>query len=155
VRVDARENCVAPPRVMDISKLAVALGALPRWALRAIATPIVLGVYLFVRLLMRVAPDAGYMRKLKAERVLRTGGSAAVDRGRANLLVRLTVALYRHSWMHNYMHRNGSRCCFVPSCSEYSLLAVQRHGLWRGLLLIGDRFRRCTPAYDGDYVDFP
>jgi putative component of membrane protein insertase Oxa1/YidC/SpoIIIJ protein YidD len=121
---------------------------------RGVTTPIVCVVYLFVRLLMWIAPDAEHLRRIKAERAVKVGVPPVVV-GRPNPVVAVVVALYRHSWVRTYMHRNGERCCFVPSCSEYSLLAVQRYGFWRGLLLIGDRFRRCTPLYSGEYVDFP
>ena len=35
-------------------------------------------------------------------------------------------------------------CAFQPSCSHYSLAAVQRYGLIRGLVLSADRLLRCN-----------
>jgi uncharacterized protein len=36
------------------------------------------------------------------------------------------------------------QCRFRPSCSEYSVEAVQTHGIWRGLTLTAARVRHCT-----------
>jgi len=36
-------------------------------------------------------------------------------------------------------------CRFTPSCSDYSIEAVKRHGIRRGLLLTADRLARCNP----------
>ena len=37
-------------------------------------------------------------------------------------------------------------CRFTPSCSEYAVEAVERHGAVRGSLLAGRRLLRCRPA---------
>lgn len=36
-------------------------------------------------------------------------------------------------------------CRFVPTCSEYAMVAVDRHGAWRGSLLALWRLLRCHP----------
>jgi uncharacterized protein len=36
-------------------------------------------------------------------------------------------------------------CRFVPTCSEYAMEAVERHGLLRGSLLAAGRLLRCHP----------
>lgn len=36
------------------------------------------------------------------------------------------------------------RCRYTPSCSEYSIRAVQVHGIRKGLLLTVRRIRSCT-----------
>lgn len=52
-------------------------------------------------------------------------------------------------------------CRFHPSCSEYGLEAVRRHGAARGLWLAAARIGRCHPWSDGgvdpvpDAVDGP
>jgi len=35
-------------------------------------------------------------------------------------------------------------CNFTPSCSRFGQLAIQRYGLWKGLMLTGDRLYRCN-----------
>ena len=42
-------------------------------------------------------------------------------------------------------------CRFFPSCSEYGALAIERHGLPRGLLLAATRLLRCHPLSRGGY----
>jgi hypothetical protein len=39
----------------------------------------------------------------------------------------------------------GVNCRFAPSCSEYALEAVERHGALRGSLLAAGRLCRCHP----------
>ena len=39
----------------------------------------------------------------------------------------------------------GGQCRFVPSCSEYMLQAVEKHGPWRGGWLGLRRIARCNP----------
>lgn len=39
----------------------------------------------------------------------------------------------------------GSRCRFLPSCSEYAIEALRRHGLVRGSWLTTRRLLRCHP----------
>ena len=43
-------------------------------------------------------------------------------------------------------------CCrFVPTCSEYAVLAVQKYGVGKGLLLAGRRLLKCHPFHAGGY----
>ncbi len=40
-------------------------------------------------------------------------------------------------------------CRFLPSCSEYGAIAIERHGLARGALLAAWRLLRCNPLSRG------
>jgi len=43
-------------------------------------------------------------------------------------------------------------CCrFYPSCSEYALTAIRRHGPLRGLGMALGRLVRCHPLHPGGY----
>lgn len=56
---------------------------------------------------------------------------------------RLVTGLIR-----TYQVARGGRlspCRFVPSCSEYALAAVERHGAGRGAWLAVRRLLRCRP----------
>jgi putative membrane protein insertion efficiency factor len=44
-----------------------------------------------------------------------------------------------------------SACRFEPTCSEYMLEAVQRHGVWRGIGLGVKRLLRCHPFCQGGF----
>ena len=49
----------------------------------------------------------------------------------------------------------GSACRFVPSCSAYSLEALQRHGAVAGTGLTLWRLARCQPWCDGGHDPVP
>ena len=49
----------------------------------------------------------------------------------------------------------GSRCRFYPSCSDYSMAVLRRHGLFRGLWLAVKRIGRCHPWHPGGYDPVP
>jgi putative membrane protein insertion efficiency factor len=46
-------------------------------------------------------------------------------------------------------------CRFYPSCSEYALQAVSRHGPWKGSRLVIARLLRCHPLHRGGYDPVP
>lgn len=46
-------------------------------------------------------------------------------------------------------------CKFFPSCSEYALEALTRHGPWRGGRLAARRLLRCHPWSRGGFDPVP
>jgi len=42
-------------------------------------------------------------------------------------------------------------CRFYPTCSEYAILAIQRHGTVKGLGLALIRILKCNPFHPGGY----
>jgi putative membrane protein insertion efficiency factor len=48
-----------------------------------------------------------------------------------------------------------ARCRFYPSCSAYSLEALQKHGAIRGTGLTIWRLLRCHPFHPGGYDPVP
>ena len=48
----------------------------------------------------------------------------------------------------------NSGCRFYPTCSEYTLIAISRHGALKGILMGACRILRCNPYSEGgfDYV---
>ena len=43
-------------------------------------------------------------------------------------------------------------CCrFVPTCSEYAIESIARHGALRGTLLAAKRILKCHPFHPGGY----
>jgi uncharacterized protein len=43
----------------------------------------------------------------------------------------------------------GPRCRFYPSCSQYAVEAIQKHGAIRGIALALARIARCHPWHPG------
>ncbi|HTW30535.1 MAG TPA: membrane protein insertion efficiency factor YidD [Candidatus Sulfotelmatobacter sp.] len=46
-------------------------------------------------------------------------------------------------------------CRYVPTCSEYAMEAVERHGVLRGALMSAWRLLRCHPFAKGGYDPVP
>ena len=46
-------------------------------------------------------------------------------------------------------------CRFYPSCSQYAVIAVRRHGAVRGSWLAARRLLRCNPWNPGGVDDVP
>jgi uncharacterized protein len=44
-----------------------------------------------------------------------------------------------------------SACRFYPTCSEYMMEAVEKHGAWRGIALGIGRLLRCHPFCPGGF----
>jgi putative membrane protein insertion efficiency factor len=48
-----------------------------------------------------------------------------------------------------------SSCRFYPSCSEYGVQAIQKHGIFKGGWLTLKRIGRCQPFHPGGYDPVP
>ncbi|MCH2309867.1 MAG: membrane protein insertion efficiency factor YidD [SAR202 cluster bacterium] len=48
-----------------------------------------------------------------------------------------------------------SVCRHMPTCSDYSYEALQKHGLFRGLILTVKRLLRCRPMGTSGYDPVP
>ena len=42
-------------------------------------------------------------------------------------------------------------CRFHPTCSDYGMLAIERHGVARGMTMTIWRILRCNPLSEGGY----
>ncbi|MBQ4045804.1 MAG: membrane protein insertion efficiency factor YidD [Lachnospiraceae bacterium] len=50
----------------------------------------------------------------------------------------------------------GGPCCrYVPTCSEYAIIAIERYGALKGGLLTVWRLLRCNPFAKGGYDPVP
>lgn len=55
----------------------------------------------------------------------------------------------------NISNGKPARCRFYPTCSEYSLQAIERFGAIKGLILTAYRIFRCNPLFKGGYDPVP
>ncbi|MCH7229675.1 membrane protein insertion efficiency factor YidD [Glycomyces sp. L485] len=69
----------------------------------------------------------------------------------ATRVVSLPIVAYRR-WVSPAL---PDRCRFYPSCSAYTLEALSRHGLVRGIWLSLRRLGRCHPFHPGGYDPVP
>ncbi|MBN1552302.1 membrane protein insertion efficiency factor YidD [bacterium] len=49
----------------------------------------------------------------------------------------------------------GPACRFHPTCSEYFAEAVDRWGVWRGIILGTKRLLKCHPWHSGGFDPVP
>ncbi len=49
----------------------------------------------------------------------------------------------------------GNCCRFYPSCSEYALEAVKKHGVFKGSYLSLKRVAKCHPLHPGGVDEVP
>lgn len=70
-------------------------------------------------------------------------------------LVRLVFGAYRRvisPVMHSF---SGSQCIYLPTCSEYAEVAIERFGLVRGGAMALRRIGRCNPLAQGGFDPVP
>ncbi len=48
--------------------------------------------------------------------------------------------------------QDGQSCSFTPSCSEYGIAAVKKHGVLVGMVITFDRLARCNGLSPEKYV---
>jgi hypothetical protein len=67
---------------------------------------------------------------------------------------KLVIALLR-GYQYAISPMLGRSCRFYPSCSEYTLEAIERHGALRGMALGIRRLIRCHPWHPGGFDPVP
>ena len=49
----------------------------------------------------------------------------------------------------------GQQCRFSPTCSQYAILAIQKHGAIKGVYYATRRLGRCHPWHAGGHDPIP
>jgi putative membrane protein insertion efficiency factor len=70
-------------------------------------------------------------------------------------MIKLIFSLLIRGYRYAISPMLGVHCRFHPSCSEYALDALARHGGWRGSWLALKRLARCHPWRSGGYDPVP
>lgn len=69
--------------------------------------------------------------------------------------VRWIAAVPIHIYRYTLSPLIGPRCRYAPSCSEYAVEAIQRHGVIKGIWLGFRRICRCHPLGGSGYDPVP
>ena len=49
----------------------------------------------------------------------------------------------------------GSNCRHTPTCSEYGIIALKKHGVFKGSFLTAKRIMKCNSLFKGGYDPVP
>ncbi len=49
----------------------------------------------------------------------------------------------------------GSNCRYSPTCSEYGIIALKKHGVFKGSFLTVKRIIKCNSLFKGGYDPVP
>ena len=49
----------------------------------------------------------------------------------------------------------GKNCRFVPTCSQYTIDAIDEYGVFKGIIMGGKRIIRCNPFSKSGYDPIP
>lgn len=69
--------------------------------------------------------------------------------------IRWVVTLPIHIYRYVLSPLIGPRCRYAPSCSEFAVEAIQRHGVFKGIWLGFRRVCRCGPMGGSGYDPVP
>lgn len=50
-----------------------------------------------------------------------------------------------------FFEKNGIKCKYYPTCSDYAIQALEKYGAFKGIILTIKRFLKCNPFSKGGY----
>ena len=80
--------------------------------------------------------------------------SALLHLAKLHHLKKLVIAMIRFYQKYISPYK-GTKCPYVPSCSQYGLEAIEKYGVIKGGLLAAWRILRCNPFSKGGYDPVP
>ena len=73
---------------------------------------------------------------------------------RENAMKRAMLGMIRF-YRKNISPQRAPSCRFIPTCSQYALEAVEKHGAVKGGFLAAKRLSHCHPFYKGGKIYDP
>jgi len=82
------------------------------------------------------------------------------SKNKNNLFVRMSIwmikKIYRKKIKPSLKKRKNTICSFYPSCSEYSVLALNKYGFFKGWYKSIKRILKCNKyKHDESCIDYP
>lgn len=68
---------------------------------------------------------------------------------------KLPIRMIRYYQKHISPYKRGACCKFIPSCSQYALIAYGRFGFFKATWLTISRLFRCNPFSKGGFDPVP
>lgn len=88
---------------------------------------------------------------MRAHDVAQAGGCGLMARSPLSWVARAAIRFYQRYI--SPMLPNA--CIYVPSCSQYTLEAIEKYGVVQGCWLGARRIVRCNPLHGGGYDPVP
>ena len=67
------------------------------------------------------------------------------------MMARILILIVKFYQKYISPYKPGPCCRFVPTCSEYAILALQKYGAVKGTYLAVKRILKCHPFHKGGY----
>ncbi len=103
-----------------------------------------------ILLIYGIAPCCeGTPRSMRAPQ---TTSESAIRTERIETSSTKPVFLYAISFFQKHLSPlDGPRCVFYPTCSHYGYQAIEKFGVFKGVMMTGDRLIRCNPSATADH----
>lgn len=72
-----------------------------------------------------------------------------MESGRSRSIAQSLCAVFITAYQRYISPVLGPHCRFTPTCSEYALQAIGRHGVLKGIMLGAVRLLKCGPWHPG------
>ena len=64
-------------------------------------------------------------------------------------IIKINIIKFYQKHISIFFEKNGVKCKFYPTCSEYSMQAYEKYGFLKGSFLSIRRILRCNPFSKG------